>query len=716
MDSVVKVLERSGIKELNPVQKSALDAGLIGEGNMVVAAPTASGKTLVAEIAALETVRRNRKVVYIVPLKALASEKYEEFREKYESLGLRIGLSIGDKDSSDPWLAKMDIIIITSEKLDSLLRHGIEWAEQIGLVVVDEIHLLDSPDRGPTLEIVLTRIRGISNPRILGLSATISNYEEMAGWLGARAVKSDYRPVKLLTGVWFDNKVNFHTGDSFETNPEEDSMANLVMDAIGKGKQVLAFMSTRRNAESAAEKMGELVFNKLSAQDRAALSELSRKVLRAVGHPTAQCQRLSGMVKHGVAFHHAGLAPKQRSLIEGAYKEGLIKMIGATPTLAWGVNLPAWRVIIRDVRRFSSGFGMDWLPALDVQQMCGRAGRPKYDSEGQAIIIAKSEGDAEYVWERYIKGESEKIYSKLGMEPVLRMHTLSLIASGVTPSMSRMREFFGRTFYAHQYGDMERLNAMLMKVVAILEEFGFVETDRKGEDTGPFRTGTSLVDDLNLKATRIGKRVSELYIDPITASHFMRNLEGASGRGGLLGYLQLISNTIEMHPPLNIRKGDEERINEVLIRDDKEIIERPPNPWDIDYDDYIRSIKTAMMFREWADERGEDELLEGFGVTPGELHTRIRNADWLLYSMQEIALLMGLKDTLKDIRKARLRVKHGIREELLPLIKLKGIGRVKARRLFSSNLKTLDSLRKAPIERLSGLVGPSTARKVKEQL
>jgi helicase len=200
------VLKASGFKELNPVQRIALEKGL--DRSLVVAAPTASGKTLIAEIAAIKTVNEGKKAVYIVPLKALAREKHEEFRKKYGPLGFRVGLSTGDLDSADPWLVKCDIIVTTSEKLDSLLRHGISWAGEIGLVVADEIHLLNDPARGPTLEMVLTRLMDY-NPRILGLSATINNYKELAEWLQAASVKSDYRPVKLFTGVCFDNEVTF---------------------------------------------------------------------------------------------------------------------------------------------------------------------------------------------------------------------------------------------------------------------------------------------------------------------------------------------------------------------------------------------------------------------------------------------------------------------------------------------------------------------------
>ncbi|MCJ7816707.1 MAG: DEAD/DEAH box helicase, partial [Candidatus Aenigmarchaeota archaeon] len=171
---VKKVLEASSIPGLNPVQDMAVKAGLFERRNMVLAAPTASGKTLVSEMASLKTILLNhRKVVYIVPLRALASEKYEEFKKKYEPLGIRVGMSIGDYDQSDPWLANYDLIIVTSEKMDSLLRHGISWTDSIGLVVADEIHLLDSPNRGPTLEIVLTRLMHSTKPEILGLSATI---------------------------------------------------------------------------------------------------------------------------------------------------------------------------------------------------------------------------------------------------------------------------------------------------------------------------------------------------------------------------------------------------------------------------------------------------------------------------------------------------------------------------------------------------------------
>ena len=718
--AVRMVLEKSGFSELNPVQLKAIGAGLLEKNNMVIAAPTASGKTLVAEIAALDTIKANRKVVYIVPLRALATEKYNEFREKYEPLGIRIGISIGDLDSSDPWLANYDLIIVTSEKFDSLLRHGINWIESIGLVVADEVHLLNDPGRGPTLEVVLTRLRQFADPRILALSATINNYEELSEWLNAKHVKSDYRPVRLYRGVCFENKVDFIPRRSLKLNPDEPSIKELVEQALANRKQVLVFISTRRGAESAAEKIAKVTRERLSPEERRKLAGVSEKILSSLGHPTVQCHRLSGCVRDGVAFHHAGLTNRQRNLVEEAFRSGLIKVISATPTLAAGINLPAWRVIVRDLRRFDSGRGMDYIPVLEIQQMMGRAGRPKYDSEGEAILLTGSKRDAVYAWDNYIKGEPERIHSKLGMEPVLRTHVLSLIASGVASTREELLDFFSRTFYAHQYRDMGSLGKILDRVIAMLEEFRFIRTgDPEREERGPFRSGSDILDQqkAGLKPTRIGKRVSELYIDPLTANGLIKGLGIAKERkANDFGYLQLISSTIEMMPLPGVRKSDLEELNELVAKEEKNLIHKPPNPWDIEYDDFLRSLKNAWILKEWCEEEGEDRIMERFGMTPGELRVRLNNTDWLLYSTQELALLLGYMDILKDIRKTRIRVKYGVKEELLPLVRLKGIGRVKARLLHNSGLRTIDSLRKIPLASLERIVGPKTARQVKGQL
>ncbi|MBI4163425.1 MAG: DEAD/DEAH box helicase, partial [Candidatus Aenigmarchaeota archaeon] len=527
---VERIKEVDRVDDLFPPQADAINSGYLDGKNMVLAIPTSCGKTLISELAMLKTIlEKNKKAIYIVPLKALASEKYEEFKNKYEPFGIKVALSIGDMDAADPWLNNMDIIVITSEKLDSLLRHGIDWMGNIGLVVVDEIHLLDSPDRGPTLEIVITRLAEIAKPQILGLSATISNYKELAKWLQAIAVKSDFRPVSLYRGIFFDKQLHFTPKVDFSFNADsEEPVLDLIGNKLNSNKQSLVFVSTRKSAESLAEKLGSHVATRLSPEDKTKLEDLSNQVLHSVDRPTAQCEKLARCVKSGVAFHHAGTVSKQRGLIEKNFRGGLIKVITATPTLAWGVNIPAHQVIIRDLKRFAQLKGMDYLPVLDIQQMQGRAGRVKYDTEGYSILIPKSEVEARYAWDNYINGEPEKIYSKLGVEPVLRTHVLALIASDVVSTRKDLENFFSKTFYSFQYQDSLGLRQKLEKVLRMLEKFGFITSSVMGTENNNisgFHRASEAKQEVQLKPTQIGKRVSELYIDPLTANYIIESLK-----------------------------------------------------------------------------------------------------------------------------------------------------------------------------------------------
>lgn len=203
------VLSKS-ITDLRPSQEKSIKAGLLDRKNLLVCTPTASGKTLIAELAMLQGIYNNvGKAVYIVPLKALASEKYNEFKEKYKNV--KVALSIGDTDSSDSYLERYDLIITVSEKLDSLIRHSAPWLRHVSTIIVDEIHLLNDPSRGPTLEVVITILRQIlKNAQIIGLSATIGNPKELANWLSAELVEDEWRPIELRKGIFIDNKINYY--------------------------------------------------------------------------------------------------------------------------------------------------------------------------------------------------------------------------------------------------------------------------------------------------------------------------------------------------------------------------------------------------------------------------------------------------------------------------------------------------------------------------
>lgn len=704
----VKVADilKKDITELNPPQKDAIKKGLLEGKNLVIASPTASGKTLIAELAFLKHFLKNKKSVYIVPLKALAMEKYHEFKEKYERLGMRIGISIGDLDASEPWLGSYDLIVLSNEKMDSLMRHDTKWIRDISLVIVDEVHLLNDPSRGPTLEIVLTRLREYAQ-QFIALSATIKNSDEIAKWLKADLVRSDYRPIKLDKAVSYPNEnnyiIDFEDKDELVFDGADESV--LFYDTVRRNKQALVFVSTRRSAEAASEKINVLEF--ISADDKKKLAELSQEIENVLSSPTKQCKRLAKVVRNGTAFHHAGLVAKQRKLIEDGFRQGTIKFITATPTLAFGMNLPAWRVIIRDSKRFDANYGSSYIPVLEIQQMMGRSGRPKYDTEGEAIIIAKTKGEAEDLKERYIHGEPEPIYSKLSVEYALRMHTLSLIASEVCNSYSSLRDFFSKTFFAYQYESADDVMKKVDKVLKQLEDFKFIKYIDENLIDG-FVSAFDLTNDKKIVATKIGKRVSELYVDPLSANTLIQNFKQMTD----MEYMLVLNDCVEMYPLLGAKKADDFLEDEITNYEIKDI----PDVWSYEYEEFLDRFKTSLMFDHWMNEFGEDKILEKFGIAPGELYNKTTNAEWLLFSAGELAILLNKKDVANNFNKLRLRITYGVKEELLKLISIKGIGRARARLLYKNGLKTPKDVKAAPSETLKKILGPKVAESIKISL
>src|SRR3989338_11062246 len=239
---------------------------------------------------------------------------------------------------------------------------------------------------------------------------------------------------------------------------------DLALDTLKLGKQALVFVNTKKSAEKTAEDIARKI--KANSKD---LEELSEKALNALSSPTKQCQRLAASIKKGVAFHHAGLVAKQRELIEDNFKSGAIKIICSTPSLAMGVDLPAYRAIIKDLKRYSSR-GMAFIPVLEYLHMAGRAGRPKYDTEGEAICVAITESEKENLFAKYVLGEAEAIYSKLAVEPALRTYLLSLIASNFVNNKRDIMKFFSRTFWAHQFRDMDKIEMLIDKMLELLED------------------------------------------------------------------------------------------------------------------------------------------------------------------------------------------------------------------------------------------------------
>jgi len=345
----------------------------------------------------------------------------------------------------------------------------------------------------------------------------------VADWLNAEHVSSTWRPTPLKEGVYLDGMVYF-TDNSKRTIPKEKELLwALVKDSILEGGQCLVFVNTRRSTETLATKLAPLMREVMPE----GATDGADRIIEDEGEPTTVGKRLSACVKRGVAFHNAGLTNEQRRFVESNFKKGTIKCIVATPTLAAGINLPARRVVIRDVHRYENGGNVS-IPVLEIKQMCGRAGRPRYDPYGEAILISRDEEERSFLMDNYLLGEPEEIYSKLGSEPVLRSHVLATIATGTASSRDSLMDFMNSTFFAHQT-TMAGLEDATDNVLGFLEREGMVRTE-----------------DHRIQATFFGRRVSDLYIDPLTAVKLRDALRSFKPSSSYFGLLHAVCSSPDM--------------------------------------------------------------------------------------------------------------------------------------------------------------------------
>ena len=652
--------------ELYPPQEEAIRKGAL-EKNFVLASGTASGKTLIAMLAAIRNVLEGRKVIYLAPLRALAFEKFREFAK----LPFRVALSMGDYDSSDPWLGNYDIIVATYEKLDSLLRHRAPWLSDVGLVIFDEIHEMGNR---AVVETLAVKMKG---RRILGLSATVGNAEEIAEWLRAELVVSDFRPVPLREGVVCGRRVVYRDGEGI-LKSGRGGVEGVIEDSLKRGYQTLIFANTRREAEAIAERAGRMTHRYLNMEERAKLAQISREVLEVLSPPTKQCRRLAQVISQGAAFHHAGLVNEQRILVENAFREGLIKILASTVTLVAGLNLPSRRVVIRNPRSFRG-----WWSTSLYKQAAGRAGRPGYDEEGEALIMGC---DTKNLFARYIEGKPEPVRSQLAYESVLRKEILGLFASGFAVCEEDIDAFLSETFYAFQYGSAEGVIKMGRRIVEQLLDWRMLE---RREILG---------------VTKLGRRVAELYIDPYSAILWLTHLRPTSP----FGYLHLIAFSPDMELP-GVGKRDEEEVMGAIVARRDEFLIDVPRPWELEFERFARAVKLALIAEAWISEASEEEIMERFGVAPGDLRNYLMNMEWLTYALYEVVKVE--KGSREDLKKLMVRVKHGVKEDLVELVKLPGIGRVKARKLKNAGI-TAKNIGKVSLEALASVVGEKTAEKV----
>jgi helicase len=692
-DRVAEALMDKGFVNLHPPQAEAIPIALRGD-NLVVAIPTASGKSLIGYIPALELmVSKGKKVLYIVPLKALASEKKDDF-DRFKELGIRTHMSTGDLDSDDRNLADADVLVATSEKADSMIRHGSEWMKDVGLVIADEIHLIHDPGRGPTLEVILTKLmRRNRDLQIIALSATMSNAFDLAEWLHAKLVESDWRPIPLKEGVYYDGRIKFDDGTSREVGSDGEDVWSIVKQAIQDGGQSLIFVNSRRSTEALAVKYSK----KMSELAGRSLTQAEAALLEGDSESTATGRKLSSCVKCGIAFHNAGLTSRQRKYVEDNFRNGQIKCIVATPTLAAGINLPARRVVVRDTTRYETNYGNSPISVMEIKQMCGRAGRPGYDPYGEAVLIAKSETDFDHLMEDYVQHDTERLTSKLFNEKILRSHVLGLLATGDADSEESIIDFLKETFF----GTVSQLFGIESVVEGIVRSL--IDEDM-AKSTGD-----------GIRITSFGKRVSDLYIDPASASilrEAVTNIDDDTEILPILLAAAMTPDVLGMYP----KKADMDRLNTVGDEIWDHMLVDPDDIEDYDEEYFNSDLKVALLINDWIEEMDEDAMTDTMGIGPGDIRSKVDMMDWIIYAMSEIAYMFN-PSAIKKIRPLMTRVRYGVKDELIDLVAFRGVGRNRARILFNHGIRSRSDVAAISEAELANIpkIGSVLASKMKEQ-
>ena len=838
-------LKNSGIEFLRSFQLKGIQAGIDGD-NLVISAPTGSGKTLIAEIIAVyNAIKEHTKSLFLVPYKALAEEMKNTLSGRYPFV--KIEIATGDYKEKPINLlgVNTDILIVTYEKADMIRREKPRWLKDVKVIIIDEIHLLGEGKRGALLDVVVTKFKSL-NKQIITLSATIPNADEIANWLDAKLIWSNFRPVKLLEGIYLskENRIYFYDSESTEFKRdltsgkiaikneiivekddslrqsfleefvtakdlldmrknieilnvnvfrrgdlkeefEEDELSKQLIDyfysKLGKGKifskkiikakhnkrgflgyiidltydllkkskkfgtkwQVLIFRKSRSLAQKTAVEIAKfLEKSELSSLLFPESKNIAKELTSAVEETSPLTELLSWLLERGVAFHHAGLTKEERNIVETAFLTRKIGVIVATPTLAAGINLPARRVIVEHITYDPMLGRSEFISVAQFKQRGGRAGRPGLDSIGEAILIASNERDLITLFDTFIFGKVPIVTSYLGYDfSVLREQTLAFIASEKRdkPTIQRLLKFFNETFFSWKRSKESSDSAYLfldniIKSLTDLLKWDFV---RAYNSKGKLVKHISANFNGYFRPTRVGEKISKLYLDPLSAVELIDGLRKIKEILHLKSITDkilasVIFYSISKTPDISNLKYKvlyklhkfAQLINKIsfnfldllkYIYEDtffidlfEAILNGANLSLSFEEEEELSSIGIMIILFLWINNVPMKEILQPISPSfgGGDLLELIRVTEWLLYCAKEIALPLKMGSKVVNlIDNIRLRVAYGVDNSLLPLVKIPGIGRSRAMILKKHGFDSIEKLSKATIKELVKIPG-----------
>ncbi len=666
------------IKEFNPAQKAVIESGYLEDkSNYIISIPTASGKTVLGILPALKTILNGGKAIYAAPLLSIQNEKVKEFKA-FEEHGIKVGKHPSNSDLS----------VMVFESFDALTRFSWNVLREVDTLIIDEFHMIGEYSRGPTLESAITRAK-IINPslRIIALSATLKNIDEIEQWLDGKTVEHNYRPVPLNKEVL--------DAEMFNTKNKNDVIVKIVEKAIEDNSQALSFVSTRRFTESLATYVAKKIDKKTTKEQKQKFKQVADKLLEVPKKkgslPTTTCLKLAEAAEKGVVFHHAGLFNEQKEIIEDEFRKGNILMITATPSLMYGVNLPSKYVVIRDHTRWTSN-GPASIPVFDYEQMSGRAGRPQYDDVGYSYLVAKTIDEAFDLEARYVNGEIELTNSKLiDNKDAIYKQIIAQIASSLSKNLDDLNDFFGKTLYGFQMKNnpsmsmfaQDSLNWELESALEFLLQNGIIRATPEGLKTTDFG---NLIAKSNY-AVETAVKIKE-YVST------MEKLNPAE-------MIYALAETPDL--PLISFKG----------RKSKDPVRDKLSECGLFAVDIGNPEATAVSLIEWIDERNEYEIENAYNVYSASTRRSAYEASRLVKFAKNTLEVLGNYSNLKDMDYLSARLYYGVKEDIIPLVVgVKRLGRKRARLLMKTFGDNLSEASEKELQKVEG-IGSKLAGKVK---
>jgi replicative superfamily II helicase len=712
---IVDIWKREESEHLLPVQELAVrEGGALTGQNLLVVAPTSSGKTFIGEMAAVQKSLQRVGSIFLVPYKALAEEKYLDFCEKYEAYGLRVVISSGDRREFDEdiRLGTYGIALLTYEKMAGLLVAAPELLTACGLVVVDEVQMMMDKQRGARLELLLTKIRQVRPElQIIALSAVLDELNGLESWLGCQVVTVTERPIELREGThlpsgqyryreWNTKRSGEEKLPAWPSGDREMALNTLVVHLVNTDEQVLIFRNTVNLSEETAFRIATgMVAGRPAVKSLSLLGDVDDTAVKA---------KLQECLRRGVAFHNSDLTAEERFIVERGFRNGEIRVVCSTPTLAMGVNLPAKTVIIPDTTEWV-GRNQEPLPVGTYRNMAGRAGRYAFNDEfGRSILLASTPHDRDSYERMYIYGQPEAFSSRLAASP-FELQVLDLVTTRLCTHEDNLVDFLRNTFAGFRSwsdpGSQTELRRLVANAVQRCCDEGLMMRGARGR----------------LTATRLG----EICVSKgFSIDSFVVLVDWLRGKDlpPLLDTLFrgiLTDEAMQVRFPFStqeFRRGiylgnvgpfsQSEDVTEFLGR------------WGIQDATYEtgKKIKMLLAAHEWVSGRRTREVERAFQVGAGTLRNMGAQLSWVMDVMSAIAAEVGTSPSLgRELAQLSERLAHGVTADGLFLARLgvAGLGRDGIWRLVAAGFASEDAILDAPAGAFQGILQSRVAERLR---